>query len=202
MLSSRTQLQEIIPLSNFQVFSAVPVTWFNGFQIKNVMVSKRMVEAFLEFQKFALTKTGLQKHDLPVHGKLQQHNVTHCFESPPDLGLAPTALWKAPPQSPPLQLFPPSSPHPPGSFCNAPGRGGPRLAWGRGPRAQEGGGGGPSNLVSCGGCGREIARLRRLAAVAAASFLRFWRWPQKSRAASVFWEVLKGTCPKGTLEFY
>ena len=69
-----------------------------------------------------------------------------------------TALWKAPP-IPPLQLegpfpqaaalpSPPSGslfPHPPGSFCNAPGRGGPGRCGGWGPMAQKGGGGeGPS----------------------------------------------------------
>ena len=42
-------------------------------------------------------------------------------------------------------------------------------------------------LVSRGRCGREIARLRRLAAVVAAIFLRFWGFPpQKSLAASDF----------------
>ena len=41
-------------------------------------------------------------------------------------------------------------------------------------------------LVSRGRCGREIARLRRLATVFAASFLRSWGQPQKSLAASDF----------------
>ena len=39
----RMELQEIIPLRNSQAFSAITVTWFNGFRIKAVMISKRMV---------------------------------------------------------------------------------------------------------------------------------------------------------------
>ena len=37
------ELQEIIPLGNSQAFLAITVTRFNGFRIKNVMISKRMV---------------------------------------------------------------------------------------------------------------------------------------------------------------
>ena len=37
------ELQEIIPLWNSQAYSAITVTWFNGFRIENVMISKRMV---------------------------------------------------------------------------------------------------------------------------------------------------------------
>ena len=68
------------------------------------------------------------------------------------LGLAPSALrqvspspqgnWTTPPSShsPSLPTLPlPLSPTP-GSVCNAPGGGRPRLAWGRGARAQGDGG--------------------------------------------------------------
>ena len=41
------QLQEIIPLGDSQEFSAITVTWPNGFRIKNVMISKRMVDFLL-----------------------------------------------------------------------------------------------------------------------------------------------------------
>ena len=34
------ELQEIIPLRNSEEFSAITVTWFNRFRIKNVMISK------------------------------------------------------------------------------------------------------------------------------------------------------------------
>ena len=37
------QWQEIIPLRHSQEFSAITVTWFNGFWIRNVMISKGMV---------------------------------------------------------------------------------------------------------------------------------------------------------------
>ena len=73
----------------------------------------------------------------------------------PRRGSSPNCPLEGPPH-PPLQLedpslkpqpfpphpLPPSSPHPSGSFCNAPG-GRPTLVWGRCPRAQGGGGGGP-----------------------------------------------------------
>ena len=39
------QLQEIIPLRSSQECSAIAVTRFNGFQIKNVVISKRMVHS-------------------------------------------------------------------------------------------------------------------------------------------------------------
>ena len=69
---------------------------------------------------------------------------------PPDVGLAPTGVWRVPPPHPPLQLedpslkpkpfpprpLPPSSPHPPWLFlqCSgSPGRGGPVWCGGRGP---------------------------------------------------------------------
>ena len=72
------------------------------------------------------------------------------FWEPPDVGLAPTGVWRVPPH-PPLQLedpslkpkpfpprpLPPSSPHPPWLFwqCSrSPGRGGPIWCGGRGPR--------------------------------------------------------------------
>ena len=43
LFSCRLQLQETIPLRHSQEFSAVTVTWFNGFRIRNLMISKRMV---------------------------------------------------------------------------------------------------------------------------------------------------------------
>ena len=43
------QLQEIIPRRNFHEFSAITVTWFNGFRTKNAMISKRMVFVLLAF---------------------------------------------------------------------------------------------------------------------------------------------------------
>ena len=42
LFSLRMQLQEISSFRNSLEFS-VAVTWFNGFQIRNVMISKRMV---------------------------------------------------------------------------------------------------------------------------------------------------------------
>ena len=42
--SCRMHLQQIIPVRNSQEFSAITVTWFNAFRIKNVMISKRMVQ--------------------------------------------------------------------------------------------------------------------------------------------------------------
>ena len=42
-LSSRMQLQEIIPLRHSQEFSATTATRFNGFQIEHVLILKRMV---------------------------------------------------------------------------------------------------------------------------------------------------------------
>ena len=79
-----------------------------------------------------------------------------CWE-PPDVGLAPTGVCRVSPPSPiaiggpfpqanPLpsppspSLFPPT---PLGSFCKAPGGGGPGWWGGRGPRAKRGRGGGP-----------------------------------------------------------
>ena len=53
------------------------------------------------------------------------------------MGLAPNWCLEGPPPSLPAL----SLPHPPtplGSFCNAPGRGGPIWCWGRGPRVQGG----------------------------------------------------------------
>ena len=74
-----------------------------------------------------------------------------CFFGAPRCGSGPNWCLEGPPH-PPLQLedpslkpkpfpprpLPPSSPHPLGSFCNAPGR----WCGGRGPRVQGGGGGG------------------------------------------------------------
>ena len=40
---SQNALQEIIPFRNFPEILAITVTWFNGFRITNVMISKRMV---------------------------------------------------------------------------------------------------------------------------------------------------------------
>ena len=40
---SKVQLHEIISLGNFQEFSAIKVTWFDGFRILNEWISKRMV---------------------------------------------------------------------------------------------------------------------------------------------------------------
>ena len=63
----------------------------------------------------------------------QRSEHSYFFRESPDVGLAPTALWRVPPpkeaENPSLQHSPsfptlaPSSPHPRGSFCNAPGRG-------------------------------------------------------------------------------
>ena len=71
---------------------------------------------------------------------------------PPDVGLAPTGVWRAPPPSPvaiggpfpqakalPSPPSPSLPPTPLGSFCKAPGRGGPVWSGGRGPRVQGGG---------------------------------------------------------------
>ena len=71
------------------------------------------------------------------------------------MGLAPTGVWRVPPSPmvvggplPPSQtpslpaLSVPLPPTPLGSFCKAPGGGGPGWWEGRGPRAQGGGGGG------------------------------------------------------------
>ena len=58
-------------------------------------------------------------------------------QEPPDVGLAPSTAWRdlplqllvladpsLKPQPFPPRSAPPFSPHPPGSFCNAPGEGG------------------------------------------------------------------------------
>ena len=68
------------------------------------------------------------------------------------MGLAPTGVWRSPPNTPPHlpssqtpslpALSFPLPPTPLGSFCEAPGGGGPGWCRGRGPRAQGGGGGG------------------------------------------------------------
>ena len=49
LFSSKTQLREIIPLRSSQEFSASTVTWFNGFQILNVMVSLRSFSLIFRF---------------------------------------------------------------------------------------------------------------------------------------------------------
>ena len=81
----------------------------------------------------------------PNFGQKRSHHVmdASCRNwEPPDVGLAPTGVWRVPPPHPPLQLeapslkpkpfpprpLPPSSPHPPWLFlqCSgSPGRGGP-----------------------------------------------------------------------------
>ena len=45
--SSRMQLQVKIPLTDSQKVSATTVTWFNRFQLLNVMILKRMVPSVL-----------------------------------------------------------------------------------------------------------------------------------------------------------
>ena len=75
-------------------------------------------------------------------------------------------------------------------FC--PLRSKPDLVWGGCCRT---GHGHFLNLVSRSRCGREIARLRRLAAVVTARFLRFCGWHQKSLAASDLFVARKAKRP-------
>ena len=54
------ELHEITPLRNSQEFSAIAVTWFNGFRTKHVMISKAMVswsEVSEKCQKSPLRKS-------------------------------------------------------------------------------------------------------------------------------------------------
>ena len=61
----RMELQETIPLRNSQEFSAITVIWFNGFRIRNVMVSKRMV-VFSEnsFRNHFVSEVGAESSGL------------------------------------------------------------------------------------------------------------------------------------------
>ena len=95
---------------------------------------------------------GVSEKEFPK-GPRRTKNTTL---EPPDVGLAPTGVWRVPPiphsnwrtlpssQTPsiPAPLLPSSPPTPLGSFCKAPGGGGPGWWGGRGPRVPRGGGGG------------------------------------------------------------
>ena len=74
------QLQERIPLRNSQEFSAIAVTWFNGFWIKNVMLSKRMVSKKAPIaSKKAPTAT---KKAPTVSQKTQKHTAVSKEDQP------------------------------------------------------------------------------------------------------------------------